>query len=263
MNNLWNGLNATSGNSLNNESYFQVAAKFFSKLKEAGYKTAYHRDVCYAQTWSNLVGARTVPARPVNFTESYADYQRISKLLQIDDDGLNKPSCEMARSTTGNVNPWAKDGKCFNCRNYVEDQLKYLMETQKQWILQDRKFFTFFETCVNHRFSLMSGMELDLFLPDYLEKITRYDNVMTVILSDHGNKFDRNYMKGAYPEAYVDQYNPFLFIILPKNYQTYFDEKELRALEVNQDRLASIRELHYLLAKFVDVPKPAGKKLFL
>ena len=135
----------------------------------------------------------------------------------------------MARSTTGNVNTWAKDGKCFKGRNYVEDQLKYLMETQKQWIFQDRKFFLFFETCVNYRFSLMSGMELDLFLPDYLEKITRYDNVMTVILSDHGNKFEKNYMKGAYPEAYVDQYNPFLFIILPKNSQTYFDEKELRA----------------------------------
>ena len=82
-----------------------------------------------------------------------------------------------------------------------------------------------------------------------LQNIMKYDDVMTVIFSDHGNKFAHKYIRGQFPEGSIDTTHPALFVILPKKEKKYFTAVQLEALEVNQNALFTAMDMHYLFAK--------------
>ena len=77
-----------------------------------------------------------------------------------------------------------------------------------------------------------------------------HPDVMFVIFADHSNKQSVRYSVDQAPEGETDIYHPFLFIILPQNETRFFDQNELQALQSNQQRLVTVRDLHFLLAKF-------------
>ena len=60
----------------------------------------------------------------------------------------------------------------------------------------------------------------------------------------------------------MDQWHPFIFIILPSNKDEYFTKAELRNLEINQFRMATVKDLHYVISKFSEQGKEEklGKK---
>ena len=82
---------------------------------------------------------------------------------------------------------------------------------------------------------------------------------MTIIFSDHGNRFDPNYIVEYFPEGRTDIMHPFAFVILPKNRKKYFSETELETLTMNQRRMTTVRDIHYLIRKFAD-EEGRGKK---
>ena len=81
--------------------------------------------------------------------------------MALDDIGLGITMCEMARASSGDLVMFNRAGKCFNGRNYVQNQLERHLRLQKRWISNQLKFMTYFETCVNHRNGIMSGTPID------------------------------------------------------------------------------------------------------
>ena len=72
---------------------------------------------------------------------------------------------------------------------------------------------------------------------------------MVIIFSDHSTRYGK-YINEQAPESLTDRFHPYLFIILPENAASYISKSELRALELNQNRLLSTRDLHFLFSKF-------------
>ncbi|XP_014679301.1 PREDICTED: uncharacterized protein LOC106819162, partial [Priapulus caudatus] len=77
----------------------------------------------------------------------------------------------------------------------------------------------------------------------YLRVAARQPRTLTILISDHG----LHYGKYNSYEATVEQYNPFLFLVVPEHVQRILGPAMLEALETNQHRLVSHRDLHYLL----------------
>ena len=57
-------------------------------------------------------------------------------------------------------------------------------------------------------------------------------------------------MEEQSPGSQTDIYHPFLFILLPERERRFFSEAELQNLRTNQNRLLTMRDLHFLFAKF-------------
>jgi len=239
--NLYNGAYPTM-ELMRNMSYMNMTIRFFQSAKQMGYMTGYSRDMCYAYDW-------TWAERPNN-KASYDIFMNAVQAMQLDDTGIGLPICEMANSTSGNVIMFLNDGKCLNGKFYLQDQIDYHLRTQKRWIKNGVKFITHFETCVNHRDGLMSGKPLDELMSAYLKEALDFEDTLTILFSDHGNgiaEFAINY----FPEGFFQRFHPFMIIVPPKNYKKFFTDEEMTNLELNQDRLVTMREVHYLLTKFV------------
>ena len=91
---------------------------------------------------------------------------------------------------------------------------------------------------------------MDSALAKFLQTMEIQKDVLTILFSDHGHKFSSSYLRDYFPESVTQTGHPFLVMILPENPDRYFTASELTAMEINQNRLATIRDLHHVLAKF-------------
>ena len=123
---------------------------------------------------------------------------------------------------------------------------------QRNWLDHDYPFVTFNEMNINHNGDGTNVLHLDLHLKNYLEKISKEPNVLTMVFSDHGNRFDPAYMQDNFPEGQTDVMHPFLFMVLPENPERFFEPDELEAMKINQNRLITPRDVHYIARKFRD-----------
>ena len=64
-----------------------------------------------------------------------------------------------------------------------------------------------------------------------------------------GHKYG-NWVERQAPESRTDMFHPFLFILLPERERRFFSESELTNMWTNQNRLLTMRDLHFLFAKF-------------
>ncbi len=143
-------------------------------------------------------------------------------------------------------------------------QLENLYAVQNSWLKADHPFVTFFETNINHNSAANNVLQLDSFLTQYLRKIIQEPDVITLIISDHGNRFDSGFLEAAFPESQTDVMHPFMFIILPEKPKDYFHQSELTALKANQNRLTTLRDVHFLLKKFQarEPSKPPNEHIY-
>ena len=176
----------------------------------------------------------------------------------LDNTGISLANCEMARSTNEEY-MFTLDQNCHNGRPRVQDQLEIQYQIQKRWADKNLKYLTFSEINSNHRFSLMIAKPLDTILLDHLQKIEKdINSTITILLSDHGNLVS-DLMTNFYPEGYVQRFNPVLFIIFPQNWEDFFSSNQMKIMEENQNRLVTIRELHYFISNFIDAPRTYKK----
>ena len=116
------------------------------------------------------------------------------------------------------------------------------------------------ETNVYHNNLLSSALVLDSPLENYLKTMGKNPDVMFVLFSDHGQRYSTRYLAEQSPEADTDTFHPTLFLILPENPERFFSKYELKALETNQNRLLTARDLHFLFAKFWDNDSAGNSK---
>ena len=146
--------------------------------------------------------------------------------------------------------------KCFNGKQLNFYQLQNLLETQTYWTKLKQPFFSVFEAGITRDKKLGTIKRIDNFLATYLRKVSKLENVITIIVSVHGNLLDRDFILRSYPEGAIDRWNPFLFTIFPKNLEIFFTPDELRALQFNQHKLVTVMDLHFFIVKLAgEIPK--------
>ncbi|XP_075252522.1 uncharacterized protein LOC142344608 isoform X2 [Convolutriloba macropyga] len=237
---LFNGPNDTT--KVAEDEFLQSMGKhFFRKMKESGYMTSFSRDICYADQYRS---------------QKRYDFQRFSMLLQhkkdleLDDMGVSASICQMLESSTGRWNMLYEYEKCFNGQRITHHQLNQLHNTQKYWYSKGLKFFTMMETNMAHNDHFTHIKHLDASMAYYLHQVTSdMNDVMSIVLSDHSNKWS-HYVQSQSPEGVRDKWHPFLFIVMPENPLRFFTPDELKAMEINQERLLTVTDVHYLLTKF-------------
>ena len=168
----------------------------------------------------------------------------------MDDTGLAEIVCELASAAVSDSNMLSVAHKCFNGRHFVDYQLQHLEETQTYWSKLGYKYATFLETNINHNPAMDNNFLWDKDLKKYLRTAVKDPDTLLIVFSDHGNKFMTKYVQNQAPEGHVDITHPFLFLILPENESRFFSQSEIEALHKNQNRLLTVRDLHFLLAKF-------------
>ncbi|KAK4297426.1 hypothetical protein Pmani_030154 [Petrolisthes manimaculis] len=90
---------------------------------------------------------------------------------------------------------------------------------------------------------------LDSSLSSYLTFASKLKNTVTIIFSDHGSTYGKFIQ--ASPEAHVEIFNPFLFMIFPKDVQERLGDVQMRILKDNENRLVTLVDLHGMLLQLM------------
>ena len=107
------------------EYYFVKAAPFFQSFRQQGYFTLYSLDWCYR----NFYFHTSMNSLPRNVT--YSDAKHVWSRIDVDDEGLFWPQCDLLRYFTDSDDSLISTQKCLNGRQLAELHLLYAMETQK------------------------------------------------------------------------------------------------------------------------------------
>lgn len=85
----------------------------------------------------------------------------------------------------------------------------------------------------------------DQSLVDYVDRLGKDENTLTIILADHGNTYTQYTVTDL--EGRFEMYHPSLFMIVPRNVAKMLGSEAMRALRTNQRRLVNMYDLHYTL----------------
>ena len=213
------------------------------RIAELGYLTGITTDICYHQCWR----ANCYHDKRTLFKEFIQIFQ---KKMSLDFIGLSLVLCEILRTYIGKIDSFEQYGKCFNGRSLLDYQLSQLAHIQNNWISNGRKFVTFLENNLKHGSRVGGPKFSDGTLKNYLQIMTQHPETMIVVVSDHGTWLEERYLALARQESAIDKNHPVLFVILPENEKKFFTGTELNNLWTNQNRLLTMRDLHFLFAKF-------------
>ena len=132
---------------------------------------------------------------------------------------------------------------CFNGRfqhaYYFEHLLEYF-RAQENRRRRPRIGFTTINTA--HDYKGLRVQTLNNDLADFVRKLARMENVLTILMADHGNTYTR--YTSAILEGRFEMHHPSLFMILPPAVKSYLGDDALKALRMNTRRLLTMIDLH-------------------
>ncbi|XP_072018323.1 uncharacterized protein [Amphiura filiformis] len=204
------------------------------RYKSGGYEIYWSYDLCWKHTWGLVMQLGT-----------NKDWKNIKKALEevgIDRIDMTLSSCE---ALSGRFYFGFKEAICYNGKYQHSYILSYLDEKKKQLQKAGKPFFHYTDTNVGHEGSGLRIQTLDEDLADYFNSLSTRDNMLTILLADHGNNYGALFGKTG--EARIEMHHPMLIIHASKNLPQVIGEDKMKALTLNQDRLVSILDLHYAL----------------
>ncbi|XP_030836477.1 uncharacterized protein LOC115922218 [Strongylocentrotus purpuratus] len=213
-------------------------------FKHMGYETLWMEDLCW--TWEWGIAKNFVVHSPKEMLSF-----RWQKLLDamkeggVDQLGLALASCEILHRNNHNDPFHGPPAICYNGEYQHTYMLQYLKSLQKAQQSSRTPFFHYTEINVGHDDLGIRVQGLDTALADYLTFAASLDNTMTILLADHGNAYGSFIHKSE--EGRIEMFHPSMFIMLSKNAGRFLSPSQVHALEVNQDRLTSILDIHYML----------------
>ena len=239
-----------------NDSQSRTEKTLLHQFRQAGYQTLWQNDQCWK---SNVDFARYFKIHDSNVQNKLDNLRGILKMNNIDSLGLTHSTCVANDKNIRENNKVAAQPICINGRYQHDYFLDYIVQSL---------------THVNNKplsqplFSLTSlnlGQEetgrhvqiLDNSLATFVTKMASDKNTITILISDHGNTFDLfpvQTMEGQY-----EQYNPFLFVILPTFVAWRLGESEKRNLLNNQLKLIYIDDVHNMALSLVKKQKHSNE----
>ncbi|XP_072019447.1 uncharacterized protein [Amphiura filiformis] len=208
--------------------------RLMRSYKSGGYEIYWSYDLCWKHIWG-LVMQLGAKGRWKYIKKALAE-------VGIDRIDMTLSSCEaLGGRFYFNIN----EAICYNGKYQHSYILSYLAELQNQLQKAGKPFFHYTDTNVGHEGSGRRIQTLDEDLANYINSISTRDNMLTILLADHGNNYGKLFRKTG--EARVEMHHPMLIIHASKNLPQVIGEDKMKALLLNQDRLVSILDLHYAL----------------
>ncbi|XP_075265937.1 uncharacterized protein LOC142358420, partial [Convolutriloba macropyga] len=241
LQNLWMGSEAKG--TIHDEFWYFDVKLLTQKLQKQGYAAGYISDLCFHYPWRDKDNTEKRNVRLKKF-KKHLDASELNTT------GITLASCEILEKAIGSFSSFTPADVCFNGDYQFIQQLDNMHNIQTNWLRHGYPFFMSTESNMNHNMGGTNVKHIDSHLEQYLRKIAKQPDVITILVADHGNRFDIHYMQKYFPEGQTDVMHPFLFIILPQNPLRFYTQSELTALKINQNRLVTMRDVHYLLAKY-------------
>ncbi|XP_038056754.1 uncharacterized protein LOC119728545 [Patiria miniata] len=213
-------------------------------MKQAGYRTMWTEDLCW--TWEWGIAKNMVVHSPSENQD--VRWKKLKDVLQqagIDGLSFSLASCEILKANGIRDTFHGPSVVCYNQKHHHHYTFEFLKKEQAQLNAAQQPFFHFTIANVAHEDSGRRVQTLDDDLADYFEFLSTQDNMVTVLLADHGNAYGA--FMGKTIEARIEMFHPVFIILMSENVAKQLGPAKLKALSLNQDRLVSILDLHYML----------------
>ncbi|XP_053629010.1 uncharacterized protein [Cherax quadricarinatus] len=234
-------------------------SQLFGLFKKKGYRTLWLEDLCWNWEWG-LIKDLKVINDTLYGQALWENFKKALKHASIDDIDVTLASCDILQSN-GKKDPFHNlPAVCFNGRHHHEYVLDYLQLYQASIQNSGQPFLTLTITDVAHDETGLRVQTLDDPLAKYLKFAARLKNTITILFSDHGNTYGKFIQLS--PEAHVETFNPFLFMIIPKDVQDILGDVQIRILRDNERRLGSMIDLHNMLLQLIGETSKVADKSF-
>ena len=237
----------------------------YEKLRKLGYYTVLQEDSCWFDEWgsffTNNVFQRNQPKTIRQFEERWVEFKNLTNTYEIDDYGLSHISCEVF-SQYNVTNQFNRPKRiCYNGRFFASYFLEYsaILFRALEDSRRDTAIFSYTHLNVGHEISGTRIKHIDEDLARYLYAMTKYQNTLTMVFSDHGPKTTRYSFKTM--EGRAEIYDPLLFMVVPKGVANMLGAGRMHGLITNQKRLLSTLELHSAMISLGD-PKRENSNLY-
>ena len=235
------------------ESGKAIAKPLLSRFKDAGYQTLWQEDLCwkFGHGFVKDFGLAHVSAK-----DRWQGIKQAMKSNDIDSLGITHSSCYIFQENDVNsMDDYDKKGICFNGKlqhEYFLDFLgRYLAEVDSKE--STKPLFSLTTLNLGQEESGRHVQMLDKSLASFVKKMAGDKNTITFLISNHGNTFEKFPVQTN--EGQYEQYNPFLFMVLPKFVERKLGEWKKNNLLNNQLRLMSISDVHGSVMALVENPK--------
>lgn len=234
-------------------------SQLFGLYKKKGYRTLWLEDLCWNWEWG-LVKDLKVINDTLTGPALWQKFKRALIDANIDDVDVTLASCDILQSN-GKKDPFHDlPAVCFNGKHHHEYILEYIQLYQLAIQESGQPFLTYTTTNVAHDETGVRIQTLDEPLAKYLKFAAKMKNTITILFSDHGNGYGK-FIQSS-PEAYVETFNPFLFILFPKDVEDYLGDVQTRILSDNENRLVSMIDLHNMLLHLIGERSKVSDKKF-
>ena len=234
-------------------------------FRELGYQNIIQEDSCWFDVWGSLI---TNNRHSENVAQNWGSVRGVIKQLPIDSLGVSHFSCE-AFQQYGKTNQFNNPPKvCYNghllpsyylnytYQHFRDLELKFAVRQNKR-----RSQPTFMYTHLNtaHESTGKRVAQMDYLLADFVEKVSRFKNTLTIIMSDHGpktTKYAQQHLSGRLEIGHA-----FMFMLLPNMVKEFLGVDRVRALTQNQKTLIGPLDLHFALKSLHSMPTDKGSGL--
>ena len=234
----------------------------FGEFKRLGFYTLLQEDSCWYDSWGSLFTDNKyqgrMPQNTSQFRTRWQVFQEKVKLYSIDDFGLSHTSCEVLRryNTTNQFNHPRQ--VCFGGRAFAEYFLDYIEKIYSSSTASrnNTRILSYTHLNTGHEVTGSRIRQIDQRLSQFMKRMSKSHDTLTVILSDHGpktTKYSFYTMKGR-----EEKYDPFLFVVLPDNVARVLGLERVHSLIENQHRLITTLDLHKGFMSLGEVPGNKG-----
>ena len=234
----------------NNNSENMQEKTLLNHFKQSGYQTLWHSDKCWK---SDVDFTSYFGVHNSNIQNNLEKLKAKLKLDSIDSLGLSHSSCADEVTTENHKN--VCNNGVFQHDNFLDYILQSLNEINNK--PSSKPLFSITLLSLGKEESGRHVQVLDDSLAAFVSKMAADKNTITILLSDHGNAFDMfpvQTMEGQY-----EQYNPFLFIVLPTFVAWRLGESKKTNLLNNQQKLISITDIHDMVFTLAQNQKHSNK----
>ena len=220
----------------------KIAKPLLSHFKDAGYQTLWQEDFCWKFSQGFIEDSKLAHLKPKGM---WKKIKQAMKSNDIDSLGITHSSCHVfEENNITSMDDYAVKHICFNGKPqheyFLEFLGRYLTEVDSKAMA--KPLFSLTSLNLGQEESGCHIQMLDKSLASFVKKMASDKNTITILISGHGNIYEKFPVQTN--EGQYEQYNPFLFMVLPNFVARRLGETKKNNLLNNQLRLISLSEIH-------------------
>ncbi|XP_075462075.1 uncharacterized protein LOC142497724 isoform X2 [Ascaphus truei] len=214
------------------------------KFKAHSYETLYMEDMCWLGEWG-LVKEQRAMNLSAPYSERVKLFNEAVHRAGIDRVDVSYSSCLVLQENKVKDVFHGPDSICYNGIHQHTYFFQYMEYFISRFSSLHKPTFTFLILDTSHEDTGIRIKQLDEDLAIYTTFLAHQTNTVSFILSDHGNTYGR--FVSASSESQVEVFHPLLFVMVPDEASKILGDGKMKSLDINQNRLVSLIDVHYTL----------------